>query len=339
MRICIVGAGAIGGYLGARLVLAGEQVTLIARGAHLQAIQVHGLALQHSDGTTEVARPALATSDPAAAGPHDVVIAAVKAQSLPALAPAMRALYAAETIVVPMQNGIPWWYFYKHGGPYEGRRVVSVDPQGAIAANIEVDRVIGCVVYPAAELVAPGVVRHIEGNRFSLGELDSARTERIQRLAQVFNTAGLKAPIRPRIRSEIWVKLWGNLAFNPISALTHATLAEIGAYPPARDLARAMMLEAQAIAEKLGIEFGVTVEQRIAGAVEVGAHKTSMLQDIEAGRATEADALVGAVAELGRLTDTPTPHIDAIYASVKLLEQIVQKHAHSGRQSAGTSKQ
>ncbi len=321
MRICVVGAGAIGGYLGARLVLAGEQVTLIARGAHLQAIQAHGLTLQLSDGTVEVARPALATSDLRAAGPHDVVIAAVKAQSLPALAPAMRALYDAETVVVPMQNGIPWWYFHKHGGPYEGRRVESVDPDGAIAANIEVDRVIGCVVYPAAELVAPGVVRHVEGNRFSLGELDSARTERIQRLAQLLNHAGLKAPIRPRIRSEIWVKLWGNLAFNPISALTRATLAEIGAYPPAREVARAMMLEAQAIAEKLGIEFGVTVEQRIAGAAEVGTHKTSMLQDIEAGRATEADALVGAVAELGRLTDTPTPHIDAIYASVKLLEQ------------------
>jgi 2-dehydropantoate 2-reductase len=233
----------------------------------------------------------------------------------------MRALYHDRTVVIPMQNGIPWWYFMNHGGPYAGRRIESVDPDGALAANVEVERVIGCVVYPAAALIAPGVVRHVEGNRFSLGELDAAKTERIQQIAQVFNRAGLKAPIRARIRSEIWVKLWGNLAFNPISALTRATLAEIGAHPQARALARAMMLEAQATAERLGIEFGVTVDQRIAGAAEVGAHKTSMLQDIEAGRPTEVDALVGAVAELGRLTGTPTPHIDAIYASVKLLEQ------------------
>ena len=321
MRICIVGAGAIGGYVGARLALAGEDVTLIARGAHLAAIQSHGLVLQLADGTAEVARPALATNDMGAAGPHDLVIAAVKAQSLPGLAPAMRALYHEQTVVIPMQNGIPWWYFMKHGGQYEGRRVEAVDPDGVLAANVEVERVIGCVVYPAAELATPGVVRHVEGNRFSLGELDAAKTERIQQIAQVFNRAGLKAPIRPRIRSEIWVKLWGNLAFNPISALTHATLAEIAAHPQARGLARAMMLEAQAVAEQLGVEFGVTVEQRIAGAAEVGAHKTSMLQDVEAGRPTEIDALVGAVAELGRLTGTPTPHIDAIYASVKLLEQ------------------
>jgi 2-dehydropantoate 2-reductase len=270
-----------------------------------------------------VARPALATSDMAAAGPHVVGIAAVKAQSLPALAPAMRALYHPDTIVLPMQNGIPWWYFYKHGGPYEGRRIESVDPDGVLAANIEIERVIGCVVYPAAELAGPGVVRQIEGNRFALGELDGAKTARIQQVAQLFNGAEMKAPIRARIRSEIWVKLWGNLAFNPISALTRATLAEIGGYSPARELARAMMLEAQAVAERLGVEFGVTIEQRIAGAVEVGAHKTSMLQDIEAGKPTEVDALVGAVAELGRLIGTPTPRIDALYACVKLLEQTV----------------
>ena len=219
------------------------------------------------------------------------------------------------------RNGIPWWYFHKHGGPHEGRPIETVDPDGLLAANVEIERVIGCVVYPAAELAGPGLVRHVEGNRFSLGELDGAKTERIQQVAQLFNAAGLKAPIRPRIRSEIWVKLWGNLAFNPISALTGATLAAIGAYPHTRDLARAVMLEAQAVAERLGVEFGISIEQRIAGAAEVGAHKTSMLQDIEAGRATEADALVGAVAELGRLTGTPTPRIDTLYACVKLLEQ------------------
>jgi 2-dehydropantoate 2-reductase len=321
MRICIVGAGAIGGYLGARLALAGEQVTLIARGAHLEAIKRQGLTLQMADGSSEVAAPALATDDMSAAGPQDVVIAAVKAHSLPALVPAMRALYGPDTIVVTAQNGIPWWYFRKHGGPYEGRRIEAVDPGGVIAAHTEVERVIGCVVYPAAAIAAPGVVRHIEGDRFTLGEPDGSKSERIQQLSRVLSNAGFKAPIRPRIRSEIWVKLWGNLAFNPISALTRATLSDICRYPPTRALARAMMLEGQAIAERLGIEFAISVDQRIAGAERIGAHKTSMLQDIEAGRPTEADALVGAVAELGRLTGIPTPHIDAIYASVKLLEQ------------------
>jgi 2-dehydropantoate 2-reductase len=321
MRICIVGAGAIGGYMGARLALAGQHVTLIARGAHLDAIQEQGLTLQGEDGTVEVAQPALATSDMGAAGPQDVVIVAVKVHSLAALAPAMRALYTPETIVLPAQNGIPWWYFHHHGGPYEGRRIETVDPDGAIEAQIETERVIGCVVYPAAELAGPGVVRQIEGNRFTLGELDGAKTERIQRLSHTLNDAGMKAPIRPRIRAEIWLKLWGNLAFNPISALTGATLASICRYPPSRALARAMMIEAQEIAHKLGIEFAVNVDQRIAGAEQVGEHKTSMLQDIEAGRPTEVDALVGAVAELGRLTGTSTPHIDAMYAAVKLLEQ------------------
>lgn len=323
MKICIVGAGAIGGYLGVKLARAGTQVTLIARGAHLEAIVRQGLTLELADGSREVAHPALATSDLAAPGPQDVVIIAVKAQSLPAIAPALRALYGPDTLVVTMQNGIPWWYFYKHGGPYEGRRIETVDPGGVIAAHTEIDRVIGCVVYPAAELAEPGLIRHIEGNRFTLGELDGAKTERIQRLAQVLNEAGLKAPVRPRIRTEIWIKLWGNLVFNPLSALTRATLVDMCRYPPTRELARAMMAEAQSIAEKLGIEFGLSIEQRIAGAEEVGAHKTSMLQDIEAKRSTEIDALVGAVIELGRLTETPTPHIDALYACVKLLEHQV----------------
>jgi 2-dehydropantoate 2-reductase len=326
MKICIVGAGAIGGYLGARLALSGEEVTLIARGAHLEAITRHGLTLRMADGAAEVARPALATSDMRAAGPQDAVIVAVKAHALPAVAPAMRALYGADTIVVTAQNGIPWWYFHKHGGPYEGRRVEAVDPGGAIEATIEIERLIGCVVYPAAELAAPGVVQLIEGDRFSLGELDGAKTERVQALSRALMSAGLKAPVRPRIRSEIWIKLWGNLAFNPISALTRATLIDICQYPLTHELARAMMAEAQAIGERLEIEFPVSIEQRIAGAAQIGAHKTSMLQDIEAGRPTEVDALVGAVAELGRLVQVPTPHIDAVYAAVKLLErQVVER--------------
>ncbi len=325
MNICIFGAGSIGGYLGARLAHAGEQVTLIARGANLAAIRDHGLTLIETDGTTLMTRPALATDDPSVAGAHDVVIVAVKAHQLPAVAPMLRPLFHDETIVVPAQNGIPWWYFQRHGGPFEGRRIESVDPDGVIAAHIETERIIGCVVYPATELEAPGVVRHIEGDRFTLGELDGLRSERVQRLSQVLARAGLKAPVRPRIRTDIWIKLWGNLAFNPVSALTRATLIDICRHPQARALIVAMMEEGQAVAERLGITFGITIDQRIAGAEQVGAHKTSMLQDIEAGRATEVDALVGAVAELGRLVEVPTPHIDAIYAAVKLLEHTVTR--------------
>ena len=324
MKIAIVGAGAIGGYLGAKLALAGEEVTLIARGPHLAAIQQHGLKLISPDGTEAVATHLRAMQDMAEAGAQDAVFLTLKAHSVPAVAPALRALYGPETMVVTMQNGIPWWYFRKSGGPYEGTRIESVDPGGIVEANTEIDRVIASVVYPAAELAAPGVVRHIEGDRFSLGELNGIKTDRIQTLAQTLIRAGLKAPIRPRIRAEIWVKLWGNLAFNPISALTRATLVEICRYPPTRDLARAMMTEAQTIGEKLDVRFPISIEQRIAGAEEVGAHKTSMLQDIETGRPTEVDAIVGSVAELGRLTDTPTPTIDAIYASVKLLEKTLQ---------------
>lgn len=325
MKICIVGAGAIGGYLGARLALAGEDVTLIARGAHLAAIQRQGLKLVMNDGTEYVATNTKATSDMAEAGAQDVVIVAVKAHSLPGLALAMRVLYGSDTMVVTAQNGIPWWYFHKHGGAYEGRRIESVDPGGTIAANLEIDRVIGCVVYPATTLDGPGVVRHIEGDRFIIGELDGTKSERIRKLAQTLTNAGFKAPIRQRIRTDLWVKLWGNLAFNPISALTHATLIEIAQHPHTRALVTQMMAESKAVGEQLGITFGISIDQRIKGAEEIGAHKTSMLQDIEQGRATEVDALVGAVAELGRLVGVPTPHIDAVYASVKLREQILAK--------------
>ena len=324
MKICIVGAGAIGGYLGAKLALAGEQVTLIARGAHLDTIQNKGLKLM-AEGEEYVIKDVFATSDMSEVGPQDVAILALKAHSVPAIAPAMRTLYNPETMVVTAQNGIPWWYFRKYGGEFEGQRIHSVDPDGIVESNIEIDRVIGCVVYPAAELPEPGVVRHIEGNRFTLGELDGSKSDRIQLLSKTFSRAGLKSPVRTQIRSDIWVKLWGNLAFNPISALTRATLEDICRYPLTRELAHHMMTEAQTIAETLGIEFGITLEKRINGAEKVGAHKTSMLQDIETGRPTEVDAIVGAVAELGRLTNVPTPHIDAIYASVKLLEKTLER--------------
>ncbi len=328
MKICIVGAGAIGGYLGVKLIQSGNEVTLIARGSHLEAIQNKGLELIEADGTSTVVQPTLATSKIEEVEPQDVVILGVKAIAVATIAPSLTTLYHDRTIVIPAQNGIPWWYFYKHGGEYEGTPIKSVDPDGVIRNYIDLDRLIGCVVYPAAEIVKPGVIRHIEGNRFSLGELDGYKSDRIQLLSQTFKQAGLKSPIVKQIRIDIWVKLWGNLAFNPISALTRATLESICQYPPTRELARQMMLEAQAIAEKLDINFAISLEKRINGAEQVGAHKTSMLQDIEAGRPTEIDAIVGAVAELGKLTQVSTPHIDAIYASVKLLEKTLSQFSH-----------
>ncbi|MEI7645199.1 MAG: 2-dehydropantoate 2-reductase [Chloroflexales bacterium] len=331
MRIAIVGAGAIGGYLGARLALSGVEVTLIARGAHLEAIMRDGLAVEYADGIREVARPALASADMAAVGLHDVVIVAVKAHALPALAGPMRALYSPDTTVVYAQNGIPWWYFHRHGGAHEGRRIEAVDPGGQIAAQVEIERVLGCVIYPAAAIARPGVIRHIEGNRFTLGEPDGSQSQRLLALAQLFAAAGLKAPARPDIRSEIWIKLWGNLSVNPISALTRATMDVILADPPARALLIAMMAEAQQVAEALDIRFPLSIERRLKMAEGIGAHKTSMLQDVEAARPTEVDALVGAVAELGRLVGVPTPHIDAVYATTKLLDRVVS----GGRQVTG----
>ena len=320
MKICVVGAGAMGGLMGAKLALAGEDVTLIARRAHLEAIKQNGLKLVMHDGAELVARDMKATDDMREAGPQDVVIIAVKAHQIAGLAGDMRALFGAETAVVTIQNGIPWWYFHKHGGEFDGRRIEAVDPDGEIDANIEADRIVGCVSYPAGAVVAPGVVRHVEGNRFPVGELDGATSERVERISQAFINAGFKSYVLDNIRSEIWLKLWGNLSFNPISALSHATLVDICQFPLTRELAAKMMIEAQAIAHKLGIEFRHTIEKRIAGAEGVGKHKTSMLQDVEAGRALEVEAMVGAVVEIGRLTGTPTPHIDAVYACVKLLD-------------------
>ncbi len=322
MRICIVGAGAIGGWLGAKLIQAGAEVTLIARGAHLAAIIANGLTIEYADGRREVVYPALATADMSVAGPHDLVIVAVKAQALPALAAPMRMLYGPDTAVVYAQNGIPWWYFMRHGGPYEGHRIESVDPGGVIAANTEIERVIGCVVYPAAAIERPGVIRHIEGNRFALGEPDGSRSERVVRLSKLLESVGLRAPVKTDIRNEIWLKLWGNLSFNPISALTRATIDRIIADQGTYALTVAMMAEAQQVAEKLGIRFPVSIERRIRMAEEIGAHKTSMLQDIEAKRPTEIDALLGAVVELAELTATPTPTLRAIYAVTSLLDRI-----------------
>ena len=319
MKFAIVGAGAIGGYLGAKLALAGEDVTFIARNRNLAAINAQGFRLQLPDGSEQHTRSVRAVQDMAEAGPQDAVLLTTKAHQVRDLLPGMRALFGPQTLVVTMINGVPWWYFHKLAGPYEGRALASVDPDGALAAGIETERIIGSIVYPAAELVEPGVVKVIEGNRFTIGELDGQRTPRIEALGKALMAAGFKAPVSRDIRSELWVKLWGNLSFNPISALTHATLEDICRFPLSRELAARMMAEARAVGEKLGVEFKISLEQRIAGAEAVGAHKTSMLQDVEHGRALELPALVGSVVELARITDTPTPTIDAIHAATALL--------------------
>ena len=325
MKIAIIGAGAIGGYVGVKLALAGEDVTFMVRGANLTAIRANGMKLVMHDGTEFVAANVKASNDYRATGPQDMVILAMKAHQVEAVAHDVPHLFGPETVVVTMQNGVPYWYFHGHGGELQGSQVSSVDPTGVILKNIPAERVIGCVVYPASELVAPGVVKHIEGDRFPVGELNGGATERVTAVSDSFIRAGFKAPVLDNIRSEIWLKLWGNLTFNPISCLAHATLVDICQFPVARELAPNMMLEAQSVAGKLGIEFRVPLEKRIAGAEKVGKHKTSMLQDIEAGRAPEIEALVGAVVELGRLTQTPTPHISTVYALVKLLAKTMEE--------------
>jgi 2-dehydropantoate 2-reductase len=324
MKIAIVGAGAIGGYLGARLSAAGQDVTFIARGANLAAIRAGGLRLIDEHGTEIRTANARAVEKAAEAGPHDAVLLTVKAHQVAPIAADLQHLCHRDTVIVTMQNGIPFWYFHKHGGPLEGTPVRSADPDGSISRSIDPARIIGSVVYPAANLVEPGVVRVIEGNRFTLGEPDGSTTARIQALSASLAAAGFKAPVIADIRSEIWLKLWGNLSFNPISALTHATLEDICRFPLTRELATQMMAEAQTIAGKLGVTFRVSIERRIAGAEKVGAHKTSMLQDVEHGRPVELEALVGAVVELGELTQTPTPAIRAVYACASLLAKTLE---------------
>jgi len=317
MKICVIGAGAIGGLLAAKLAHAGEDVSVIARGAHLVSIVENGLSLLE-EGQEIVARVA-ATDRIVDVGEQDLIILGVKAHQVSAIVRDLPAIMGLQTAVLTVQNGIPWWYFFKHGGPYEGIRLESVDPGGVIADNLPLDRVIASVVYPAAEIERPGVIRHIEGNRFSLAEIDGSKSERIRRVSEAFGKAGFKAPVVNDVRAEIWTKLWGNSSFNPISALTHATLEDICKFGPTRALATDMMRKTQAIGEALGVRFRVSLEKRIAGAEAVGAHKTSMLQDIETGRVIEADALIGSVIELGRIVRVATPHMDAIYAAVKLL--------------------
>ncbi len=316
MKICIFGAGAIGGYMGAKLARAGADVSLVARGPHLAAMREKGLTLIEEEGTFSV--PVTASDDPAELGPQDYVIITLKAHSVPPVVGRMQPLIGEGTTIVSGVNGVPWWYFHGIDGPLAGTRLDSVDPGGAQWDGFGPERVLGCVVYPAAEVIEPGTVKHIEGNRFSLGEPTGEKSERAVRLSEALNSVGLKAPVRPRIRDEIWVKLWGNLSFNPISALTHATLDVLCTDEGTRKVARDMMVEAQQIAEKLGVKFPIDVDRRIDGGAAVGAHRTSMLQDLDAGRPMEIDALVASVQELGRLTETPTPTIDTVLALIRL---------------------
>jgi len=317
MRICVIGAGAIGGLLAAKLADAGEEVSVIARGPHLAAISADGLKL--IEGDKETIAKVKASSRIADVGEQDLIILGMKAHQVAAVVRDLPAIYGPQTAVLTAQNGIPWWYFFKHGGPYEGARLESVDPGGVIADNLPIERVLASVVYPAAEIERPGVIRHIEGYRFSLAEIDGKTTERLEQVAAAFTRAGFKAPIVSDIRTELWTKLWGNATFNPISALTHATLEDICRFKLTRTLAEETMREMKTIGEALGIRFRIPLEKRIAGAEAVGPHKTSMLQDVETGRALEADALIGSVIELGRIVNIPSPHLDSLYAVVKLL--------------------
>lgn len=316
MKICVYGAGAIGGYLAVQLALKEHEVSVIARGPHLDAIRRQGLSLR-IDGETRTAE-VRATDDPGSLGEQDYVIVTLKAHSVPAVVEDMKALLGPDTAVVTAMNGVPWWYFHALDCPWRDQTLESVDPGGRQWREIGPERAIGCVVYPATEVIEPGVVEHLSGNRFTLGEPSGEKTDRVVALSKAMIDAGFKSPVR-NIRDEIWIKLWGNLCFNPISALTRATLDVIATDSGTREVSRQMMLEAQAIGEKLNVRFGVDVEKRIDGAAAVGAHKTSMLQDLERGRPMEIEALVGAVQELGRITDTPTPTIDTILPLVRLL--------------------
>lgn len=316
MKICVFGAGAIGGYMGVKLAQAGADVSLVARGPHLAAMQQNGLRLIEEEQVHTVS--VTASDTPEDLGEQDYVIVTLKAHSVPPVVEKMRPLIGPNTTVVSGVNGVPWWYFHKLGGPLDGTRIHSVDPGDAQWNGFGPDNVLGCVVYPAAEVIEPGVIKHLEGNRFSLGEPDGSKSDRAVALSKALITAGLKAPVRSKLRDEIWVKLWGNLSFNPISALTHATLDVLCTDQGARPIARAMMLEAQEIGEKLGVKFPIDVERRIDGGAAVGAHRTSMLQDLDQGRPMEIDALVTSVQELGRITETPTPIIDTVLGLICL---------------------
>ena len=323
MKICVVGAGAIGGYMAVRLAQAGHQVSVIARGPHLAAIRARGLRLLEAEREL-VAGDLAATDRIPDLGPHDLVLLALKAHQIAPVVDDLPVLFGADSVMVTLQNGIPWWYFQKLGGEYAGRVVETVDPGGVLLGAIDPDRIIGCIAYPAAIVAEPGVIRLVEGNRFPVGELDGSLSDRVRSVSELFAGAGFKSRVLEDIRSEIWLKLWGNLTFNPISALTHATLVDICRFPGTRALAAAMMTEAQAVGERLGAGFRVPLERRIAGAESVGKHKTSMLQDVEAGKPLEVDGMLGVVVELAEMTGVDVPTLRAIHACVSLLNETMQ---------------
>lgn len=321
-KFCVIGAGAIGGLIAAHLAESGQTVNVIERGPQLAAIQKNGLRVCSVDGDTKI-HVRITASEHFDHGPQDIIFLAVKSTQIFDIVKNIDALMHADTVIVTLQNGVPWWYFQRHGGTHEGCRLETIDPDGAISSHIDPSRIIGCVAYPATIVDSPGVIRHIEGIRFPVGELDNSITARASQISGLLTDAGLKSHVLTDLRGEIWLKLWGTLAFNPISMLTQATLEDICRNEHTRALAAEMMGEAEIIAIRLGIRFRVPMEKRIAGAERVGPHKTSTLQDIEAGRETEIDALLGAVIELGRLTDTATPHLDTVFASCKLLEKTI----------------
>src|SRR5262245_51744724 len=323
MRIVIAGAGAIGGYIGARLARAGADVVLFARGPHLQAMQARGLRVTSAEGDFEI-RPQV-TGDLTTIGKADVVFLGVTAHGLTSLAPTLKPLFGPDTSVVSTQNGLPWWYFQNHGGELDGLRLERVDPGGVIAASIEPRRVIGSLAYFATDVAEPGVIHHTEGNRISFGEPDGSKSDRVKAIAETLIAAGFRCPVTARFRHEIWVKLLGNVAFNPISALTRGTLEELVRHPDTSKVVREIMAETEAVAGQLGIEMPISIDQRMAGAERVGAHKTSMLQDLEAGRPLELEAVVGAVIELGDRLGVPTPATRAVYACAKMADEKRQR--------------
>ena len=320
MKICVVGAGAIGGFMAVRLEQAGHTVSVVARGPHLAAIKTRGLKLIEA-GYEQVARSLIATDVIRDLGMQDVVLLGLKAHQIEPIVDDLSVLIGSETVMVTLQNGIPWWYFQSHGGRWEGTQLESVDPGGIITKHIATERIVGCVVYPAATIVEPGIIHHEEGNRFSIGELDGSSSSRCKELAAAIGSSGLRAPVRSNIRQEIWVKLLGNLAFNPVSALTKASMVEIAMDPDARSVVQTMMEEAYAVAKALGVEIPISIEQRLAGAQKIGEHKTSMLQDVEAAKPIEIGGLVGSVLELGSLLGVPMPYTNTVYACTKLLAQ------------------
>jgi 2-dehydropantoate 2-reductase len=320
MKFAVLGAGAIGAYVGASLQRGGSEVTLIARGAHLEAMRQSGVRVISPRGDFE-ARPA-ATDDFDALGEADVAFVALKAYSLPGLAERIGAALGPKTVVIPAQNGIPWWYFQSHPGPLAGATLESVDPGGVISRSIEPERIVGCVVYCSTEIVAPGVIRHIEGTRFAVGEPDGSLSDRCQRISDAFVAGGLKCPVEERLRDQIWLKLIGNVAFNPVTALTGATLGQLGSRPEVMEVLRAMLEESAAVASELGIELPVSIERRLERGIAVGDHKTSTLQDLEAGKPLELDCMSGAVIELGDRLGVAVPHVRTAHACAKLLDAV-----------------